>query len=359
MVDGTTGAVPEEFELAKLLHKLGKPVILVINKGDVKEVEENLYMFDRLGFKKSAVVSAQHGIGVGDMLDLVVENLPYKAVAVETEKPLKVVIIGKPNAGKSSLLNALLAEERAIVSDIAGTTREPITEKVTFYKEEMAITDTPGLRRKRGIDDLLEQLMVKKAFNELKDADIVLLVVDASAGTLADQELKLAFYAFERYKALIILFNKYDLVTPETQAELDFNLAPYDYLINKIKTIKISCKSGRNIGKVLSLIKGVADRYRQQFEADDLSVIFREALARRQLYYQGNKLVVYKAKQVKTAPITLVLFVNDTLFFGKSQIAYLDSALRKAHDLDGVPVKFIVRQNSKRIKKAAGKLIRG
>jgi GTP-binding protein len=359
MVDGTTGVVPEEFELTKLLHKLGKPVILVINKGDVKDVEENTYMFDRLGFNKSMVVSAQHGTGVGDLLDLVVENLPYKAAPVQVEKPLKVVIIGKPNAGKSSLLNALLEEERAIVSDVAGTTREPITEKVTFYKEEMAITDTPGLRRKRGIDDLLEQLMVKKAFNELKDADIVLLVIDASAGKLSDQELKLAFYSFERYKALIILFNKYDLVTPEIQAELDFNLAPYDYLINKIKTIKISCKSGRNIGKVLSLIKGVADRYRQQFEPEDLSAIFREALSRRQLYYQGNKLVVYKAKQVKTAPITIVLFVNDTLFFGKSQLAYLDSALRKAHNLEGVPVRFLVRQNSKRIKKAAGKLLIG
>lgn len=359
MVDGTTGPMPEEFELSKLLHKLGKPVILIINKGDVKDVEENIYMFHRFGFKKSMIVSAQHGTGVGDMLDVVVESLPFKAADIETESPLKVVIIGKPNAGKSSLLNALLQEERAIVSDLAGTTREPITEKVTFYKEDMAITDTPGLRRKRGIDDLLEQLMVKKAFNELKDADIVLLVVDASAGKLSDQELKLAFYAFERNKALIILFNKYDLVTPETQAELDFNLSPYNYLLDKIKTIKISCKSGRNIGKVLSLVKGVADRYRQQFESDDLSVIFREALTRRPLFYQSNKLVVYKAKQVKTAPITIVLFVNDPLFFGKSQLAYLDSALRKAHDLEGVPVKFLVRQNSKRIKKAAGKLISG
>jgi GTP-binding protein len=359
MVDGTTGAVPEEFEIGKLLHKLGKPVMLVINKGDVKEVEENAYLFDRLGFKDTTIVSAQHGFGVGDLLDTIVERLPYKSLPVATEQPLKVVIIGKPNAGKSSLLNALLNEERAIVSDIAGTTREPITERVTFYKEDMALTDTPGLRRKRGVDDLLEQLMVKKAFNELKDADIVLLVVDAAAGKLSDQELKLAFYAFERNKALIILFNKYDLVTPEIQADLDFNLAPYKYLITKIKTIKISCKSGRNIGKVLSLIKGVADRYRQQFESEDLTAIFREALMRRQLFYQGNKLVVYKARQVKTAPITIVLFVNDPLFFGKSQLSYLDSALRKAHDLEGVPVKFLVRQNSKRLKKAAGKLIRG
>lgn len=359
MVDGTTGAVPEEFELAKLLHKLGKPVILVINKGDVKEVGDNTYMFDRLGFKRSMVVSAQHGFGVGDLLDMIVENLPYKAAPEVIEKPLKVVIIGKPNAGKSSLLNALLQEERAIVSDIAGTTREPITEKVTFYKEDMALTDTPGLRRKRGVDDLLEQLMVKKAFHELKDADIVLLVIDACAGKLSDQELKLAFYAFERNKALIILFNKYDLVDEQIQGELDFNLAPYDYFLKKIKMLRISCKSGRNIGKVLAIVKGVADRYRQQFAQEDLSVLFREALSRRQLYYQGNKLVVYRAKQVKTAPITIVLFVNDPLFFGQSQLAYLDSALRKEHDLEGVPVKFIVRQNSKVIRKSAGKLISG
>lgn len=360
MVDGTTGPLPEEFELAKVLHKLGKKVILLINKGDVKEVEESTYQFARFGFAEQAVISAQHGVGVGDLLDTIVNQLPHKIVNPDDiQKPLKVVIIGKPNAGKSSLLNALLDQERAIVSDVAGTTREPITEKVTFYKEDMAITDTPGLRRKRGVDDLLEKLMVKRALHELKDADIVLLVVDAAQGALSDQELKLAFYAFERYKALVILFNKYDLVTQEQQATLDFNLAPYDYFLNKVKVIRISCKTGRNIGKVLSIVKGVADRYRQSFEQDELTALFKEALARRPLFYQGNRLVVYRARQVKTAPITMVVFVNDPLFFGQSQLGYLESVLRKQYDLEGVPVKFIVRQNSKRIKKSAGKLISG
>jgi GTP-binding protein len=355
MVDGSVGVTPEELEIAKLLHKLDKKVVLVVNKGDRPHVRDSVYLFDRLGFKMNIVVSAAHGHDVAELLDLIVEMLPHKIPMAETNEALKVVIIGKPNAGKSSLLNALVDEERAIVSDIPGTTREPITEKVTFYKEDMAITDTPGVRRKRGVTEQLEKIMVKRAFAELKDADIVLLVVDSSQGKLSDQELKLAFYAFEHHKALIILFNKYDLVDEHTQRELDFNLAPYDYFLKKIKNIRISCKSGKNIGKVLSIIKGVADRYKQQFSNDELSMLFKDALHRRQLFHQGNKLIVYKAKQIKTGPITIVLFVNDPTWFGPSQLGYFDNVMRKEYDLEGVPIKFIPRANSKNFQKNQSK----
>lgn len=356
MVDGAVGVIPEEQELAKVLHKLGKKVILVVNKGDVPATQENIYQFDRLGFKTIWTISAAHGHQVADLLDFIVESLPFHVTEVEKDEALKVVIIGKPNAGKSSLLNALLDAERAIVSDVAGTTREPITEKVTFYKEDMQITDTPGVRRKRGVTEQLEKMMVKRAFAELKDADIVLLVVDASQGKLSDQELKLAFYAFEHHKALIILFNKYDLVDEHIQRELDFNLVPYEYMLDKVKTIRISCKSGKNIGKVLSIIKGVADRYKQTFSEDELTMLFKDALFRRQLFHQGNRLIVHKVKQIKTAPITLVMFVNDPSWFGPSQLGYFDNVMRKAYDLEGVPIKFIPRaQNKSAIQKKQGK----
>ncbi len=355
MVDGSSGVVPEEQELAKLLHKLGKKVILVVNKGDVPQVREHMYQFDRLGFETIMLISAAHGHDVAELLDLIVEMLPFKVAEVEKDEALKVVIIGKPNAGKSSLLNALLDEERAIVSDVAGTTREPITENVTFYKEDMQITDTPGVRRKRGVTEQLEKMMVKRAFHELKEADIVLLVVDASQGKLSDQELKLAFYAFEHHKALVILFNKYDLVDEHIQRELDFNLVPYDFLLSKVQAIRLSCKSGKNVGKVLSIVKGVADRYKQKFSDDELSMLFRDALHRRQLFHQGNRLIVYKVKQIKTAPITLVMFVNDPTWFGPSQLGYFDNVMRKAYDLEGVPIKFIPRANSKSAQKSGKK----
>ena len=212
VVDGTVGVIPEEQELAKLLHKLGKPVVVAINKSDTKASREHMYEFERLGFKNILPISAAHGTAVGDLLDMVVEQLPTKVSMPEKDEAVKVVILGKPNVGKSSLLNALLNEERAIVAEVPGTTREPITEVVTFYKEDIAVTDTPGIRRKRGVKEELETLMVKRAFDALKDTDIALLMVDASEGALADQELKLAFYALEHHKALIILFNKNDLV---------------------------------------------------------------------------------------------------------------------------------------------------
>lgn len=347
VVDGTLGIMPQESELSKLLHKMDKQVIIVINKSDAKETEEHRYDFDRFGFKPVIAISAEHGFGVGDLLDLIVKMLPAKIATFQEEKRLKVAIIGKPNVGKSSLLNELLQEERAIVSPVAGTTREPITEKVTFYKENIDITDTPGVRRKRGVNDLLEVMMVKRALHALKATDIVLLVVDASEKELADQELKLAFYAFEHHKGLIILFNKYDLVDEEVQKALDFNLSPYNFFLDKVQTMRISCKTGKNIGKLLAIIKNVADRYNSQFSDDDLTFIFKEALRNRQLFHQGRPLIVGNVKQIKTAPITIVLYVNEPKWFGTSQLGYFDNVLRKAHSLEGVPVKLIVRKSKK------------
>lgn len=344
VVDGSVGIMQQEVDLAKLLHKINKPTIVVINKSDAKVSEEHRYDFDRFGFNPIIAVSAEHGYGIGDLLDLIVEQLPTKIANFEEEKSLKVAIIGKPNVGKSSLLNELLQEERAIVSPIAGTTREAITEKVTFYKENIDITDTPGVRRKRGVSETLELMMVKRALQALKAADIVLLVVDASEKAFADQELKLAFYAFEQHKGLIILFNKYDLVDEDLQRERDFNLSPYDYFLNKVQTMRISCKTGKNIGKLLSIIKNVADRYSSSFPNDDLTFLFKDALQHRQLFYQGNPLVVRNAKQIKTAPITIVLYVNEPAWFGQSQIAYFENVLRKAYPLEGVPIKFITRK---------------
>lgn len=344
VVDGISGIMQEELDLAKLVHKLNKTTILVINKSDIKETSDHLYQFDRLGFKADIVISAEHGHNVADLLDMIVATLPVKISHVQEEKTLQVAIIGKPNVGKSSLLNALLDEERAIVSPVAGTTREPISATVTFFKEDINITDTPGVRKKRGVTDALELLMVKRAMQTLKGTDIVLLVVDAADATLSDQELKLAFYAFEQYKALIILFNKYDLVDEEIQKELDFNLEPYEHLLDKVQLMRISCKTGKNIGKLLAIIKKVADRYTQSFANDELTKLFKQALAKKQLFHQSSPLFVYKAKQVKTAPITIVMHVNEPDWFGQSQLAFFENVLRQAYDLKGVPIRFITRK---------------
>jgi len=343
--DGTVGVLPEDQAIAKMLHRLGKKSIVVVNKIDSKLVQEHLYEFPKLGFFEIVNVSAQHGLGVGDLLDTIVKMLPSKEVYKEEERPAySVVLLGKPNVGKSSLLNLLLKKERAIVTDIPGTTREPIAERIVFYKEDIQLVDTPGIRRKRAIDEPIEVLMVKSALRATEDADIVLLLIDASQGVLADQEIKLAFYAFtERYKALILLFNKQDLVDEEMREQLNYSLQEYDFFLKKIARLDISCKTKKNIGRIMSLVQKVWERHSKQFSDEEIGILFKEALYTKPLFHKTGRLRLYAVRQIRTAPITLLLVVNRSQWFGPSQLGFFENILRKKFDLQGVPVRFVVR----------------
>ncbi|HLJ31794.1 MAG TPA: ribosome biogenesis GTPase Der [Candidatus Babeliales bacterium] len=344
VVDGKVGLVTEDREIAQLLHKHGKTVLLLINKADVSQSEENLYEFEGLGFSESCFISAAHGKNIADLLDLIMKHLP-QPLLVEVEEPAyKVMLLGKPNVGKSSLMNLLLEKERAIVSPEAGTTREALAERVTFYQEDIQISDTPGVRRMRSVTEPLEGMMVQKTMQALKGSDIVLLLIDASAQAVVDQELKLAFYAFDsQYKALIILFNKSDLIDESTKARFDHALSAYDFFLKKIITLNISCKTGKNVGKILPAVKELWDRYSRQFNQNELTQLFKEASVRRPLYHNGNLLQFHSAHQINTAPVTIVMHVNQPTWFGESQLAYYEKVLRQEYDLRGTPIKFIVR----------------
>lgn len=344
VVDGESGLVTEDREIAQLLHKHGKKVILVINKADIKETAENRYDFEGLGFSKSCFISAAHGKNIVDLLELIVDNLS-EPLLVEIENPAyKVMLLGKPNVGKSSLMNLLLQKERAIVSPEAGTTREALVERVTFYQEDIQLSDTPGVRRMRSVTEPLEDMMVQSTMQALKDSDIVLLLIDASAECVVDQELKLAFYAFDsQYKALMILFNKSDLIEEATKARFDQALSEYDFLLKKIVTLNISCKTGKNVSKILPAVNELWERYSRKFNQNELTQLFKEASVRRPLYHNKNLLIFHSAHQIDTAPITIVLHVNEPTWFGQSQLAYYEKVLRQKYDLRGVPVKFIVR----------------
>lgn len=345
MCDGTTGLLPEDREIASVLHKSGKDVIVVVNKVDSKDSSEYEHEFAQLGFAHIIPLSAQHGTGIGDVLDTIVQILPPTSAAQEDEHRVpKVAIIGKPNVGKSSLLNLLLNKDRVLVADYPGTTREPISEKISFYKEDIQFTDTPGIRRKRAVDEPLETLMVKRAFSAIDDADIVLLMVDGSEHALADQELKLAFYAFENQKALAILFNKNDLVDEEGKEDLEVSLDEYKFFIKNVPTVTISCKTGKNVGRVLPLVSSLWERYTQQFADEKLTILFKEALRYKPLYVNGSMLSVRAVKQVKTGPITLLLVVNEPKWFGDSQLKFFDNVMRRHYNLTGVPIRFFVRK---------------
>ncbi len=346
MVDGTVGIVPEDREIATYLHKIGKPVILVVNKMDSKTAQEQLYEFERLGFASIIPLSAEHGRGIEDLLDVIIELLPERPAHHEETEPLfKVMLLGKPNVGKSSLMNSLLKEERSLVSEIPGTTREAVSEQIMFYKEAIELTDTPGIRRKRAVSGELEPLMVKSAFHALKKTDIVVLLIDGSSHTLVDQELKLAFYAFsEQYKALILLINKQDLITDVSKQDLDRSFEYYHFLLKKIPVLQISCKTGKNVGRVMPLIQEVWKRASQKLDDSVLAKLFIGALTEKPLYHKTHLLRLIKVRQLKSAPITIELLVNEPDWFGESQLTFFENILRSEYDMIGVPVKFVVKK---------------
>ena len=346
MCDGKVGILPEDRELSKFLHKLGKTIFLVVNKVDAHVSKEYEHEFQQLGHKYIYPLSAQHGTGIVELLEKIVNTLATQPLIKKIPAlQCRVVILGKPNVGKSSLMNMLIKQERAIVTDVPGTTREAISERIQFYKAVIQLTDTPGIRKKRAVTEPLENLMVKSAFSALKDADIVLLVVDATEGKISDQELKLMFYAFgQKYKAIILLFNKQDIIDEYAQETLKLNLEQYDYFIKKIVRLDISCKTSKNVGRILSLIEKVWGRYSQTFSDEELTQLLKEALQKKPLYRQEQMLHVYSARQIKTAPITILLRVNKPKFFESSQLAFFERILRGAYELRGVPIRFVIRK---------------
>lgn len=350
LVDGKTGPLIEDIEISKLLHRLEskKPIILAINKSDTKEAQDNFYEFYQLGFDNMIAVSAEHGKGVNDLLDKVVQLMPDNKTKEAVEPAFKVSFIGKPNVGKSSLMNLLLKQERTLVSDIPGTTREAIAENIMFYQEAIELTDTPGIRRKRVVKDEIETLMVKSSFNALKNSDIIVLLIDGASSSLVDQELKLAFYAFEKqYKSLILVINKSDLLTEQNKSDLQNCFKYYNHLIKKIPVLEISCKTGKNVGKLLPLIKKTWDNYSQRFSDNALTRLFIDSGIKKPLYHKKQLLKIYKVRQVRTAPVTIELVVNTVEWFKEAQLGYFENIMRTTYDLLGAPIKFLVKKEPK------------
>lgn len=346
VVDGAAGITQEDQDLNKFIIKLKKPVLLVINKDDSKIARERLYEFRRLGHSLIFPISALHGTGIADLLEEMANQaklLPAKAV--EEKSKYNVVLLGKPNTGKSSLMNALLERERSIVSDIPGTTREAVSEPIKFYKETIMVTDTPGVRRKRGVTETLETMMVKSAFRAVEHADIVLLLMDGSAGKLSDQELKLACYVFEQeHKSLMILINKEDLIDEQTRAALEHDMTQYNFILKHVPILYISCKTGKNIGKIVPAVDELYQRSIAQFSDAELTQLFKQELEKRHLFYQEQELILQKAKQIKSNPMIITLFVNWPEAFGPSQLAFFENIFRAHYDLKGVPVKMVPRK---------------
>ena len=344
--DFQVGITDEDKQIARVLLKKNKPVFLAVNKADTLEVDVELYNFAKLGIKNMFAVSAQHARGVGDLLDAVVEMIKQEKIsnAPDENPSFRATIIGKPNAGKSSLMNLLVKQDFSIVSSQEGTTREAVRKIVGFNKDAFELIDTAGIRRQSGVDSNIENLMVKNSLSAVRNSHLVILMINVEEPYLTSQDLKLADYVFQEGASLIILFNKTDLLTDETRAQLDYSLEEYDYLLKKIETLNISCKDNKNVGKVLSLVYKVWQRSLQRMSQEYLTSLFLDELNKRPIYKNGIRMSLFSARQVCASPIRIELLVKNKQLCTDQHLAFFENVLRKAKNFKSVPIFFYVNQ---------------
>lgn len=345
--DAKNGLIEQDRRFAKMLHKSKKPVFLLLNKADnTTAFAENQYEFQALGFDNVFPVSAIHATGISELIDAICQTVESVEVKEEEEPSYKVAILGKPNVGKSSLLNLLLKTERSIVSDIAGTTREAISQTVSFHKEMVELTDTPGVRRQKKVDDPLEEEMVKRSFISVRQADIILLMIDSTEGKLSDQDLKLMFYAYEQKTSIILIFNKTDILTQEVKDMLLYDMKRYDFFLKKVRILWTSCKSEKNVGNVLKEIQKARQRRLQKFDPVGVDELVKTSLIRRPLYHKRQLLKVLNVKILESSRRvpTFILYVNYPEWFGPTQLGYIENQLRRKYDLLGCPVELLLRK---------------
>lgn len=342
--DIKTGVIQEDLHIAKMLHKTKKPVVLLINKCDNRNaLVENEPDFLKLGFKDMILISGIHGTGMSSLLEKIIEELPESTE--EIEKPsYKIVIIGKPNVGKSSLMNLLIQAERSIVSNIAGTTREAVSETIFYLSDLIQVTDTAGVRKKSSINESLETLMAKSSLQSIRQANVVVLMVDASQGAISDQELKLLFYAYELKKPLIVIFNKTDLLDDYTRMQLKDDLDRYDFILKKLPVLHISCLTKKNVNKILLEVKSLVERCTTQINSSEINETIKGELERKPLYHNRTLLRVFKIRAVVDAEIpTFILHVNHPTWFGPTQIGFIENTIRQHYNLKGCPMEFIIK----------------
>lgn len=347
VVDVKQGLVDADMQVANILRKAQKPVVLVVNKVDnMTKQNFDVYEFYNLGLGEPIPISAGQILGLGDMLDEVVKYFPDKILQVEEDDSIKVAIIGKPNAGKSSLINRIIGEERLIVSDIAGTTRDAVDSPVIINNQKYIFIDTAGMRRKSKVEDGIERYSIIRAVSAIERCDVAVLIIDASEG-ITDQDTKIAGIAHERGKASIIAVNKWDKIEKDDktmnkfvkQIENELKYMPYAPMLF------ISALTGQRVNRLFEMIKMVSENHALRISTGLLNDIIIEATAINQPPSdKGKALKIYYITQVSVKPPTFVLFVNDRALMHFSYQRYLENQLRDAFGFKGTPIHFIVRE---------------
>lgn len=346
LVDGRAGLTPLDRVIAEKLHKTGNKVLLAINKIDTIKQQDAMYEFYELGTEHMHIISSEQGLGLGDMLDTVIELLPEQSEHSFEDEALKIAIIGKPNVGKSSLVNRLLNEQRMIVSDIPGTTRDSID---TYYErngKKYVLIDTAGIRRQRSIVEKVERYSVLRTYDAIDRAEVCLFLIDATEG-VTEQDTKIIGYAHDNHKASIIAVNKWDLIDKDNSSTREFEIKirtklafmPYAPLIF------ISVKTGQRVDKLFSLIDKIDENYSFRVRTGVLNEIVRDAVAMSPPPTdKGNRLKIYYATQVATRPPKILFYVNDPEMMHFSYLRYLENQIRRNFPWEGVPILFDVRK---------------
>ncbi|MCR5271428.1 MAG: ribosome biogenesis GTPase Der [Lachnospiraceae bacterium] len=347
LVDVKQGLQDADDKVALMLRKSKKPVVLVVNKVDSFEKQmADTYEFYNLGIGEPVAISASSMLGIGDMLDEVVKHFPNPNDEEKEDERPRIAIIGKPNVGKSSLINKLAGENRAIVSDIAGTTRDAIDSVVKCNGKEYVFIDTAGLRRKNKVKEELERYSIIRAVTAVEKADVVLIMIDATEG-VTEQDAKIAGIAHDRGKGIIILVNKWDAVekNDKTLNEHTKNIREVLSFMPYAEILFISVKSGQRIGKIYEMIDMVLENNAMRVGTGVLNEILAEAVAMQQPPSdKGKRLKIYYITEVAVKPPTFVLFVNDKELMHFSYTRYIENRIRETFGFRGTSLKFIIRE---------------
>lgn len=347
MVDVKQGLQDADAKVADMLRRSHKPVVLVVNKVDnFEKYMADVYEFYNLGIGEPHAISAANQLGMGDMLDEVISHFGDAGMEEEEDDRIRVAIVGKPNVGKSSLINKMLGENRLIVSDIAGTTRDAVDTPVKHNGKEYIFIDTAGLRRKNKIKEELERFMIVRTVSAVERADIVVLVIDAVEG-VTEQDAKIAGIAHERGKAVIIAVNKWDAVEKDNKTVNQYtdrirNILSY---MPYAEITFISAATGQRLPKLFDLIDMVAENHAMRVGTGVLNEIMAEAVALQQPPSdKGKRLRLYYITQASVKPPTFVIFVNDKELMHFSYTRYIENKIREAFGFKGTPLKFIIRE---------------
>lgn len=345
MVNGREGVTLADEHVAKILYKTKKPVVLAVNKIDNPDMREMIYDFYSLGFGDPFPISGSHGLGLGDLLDEVAKHFPKEDEEHYDENVIKFSLIGRPNVGKSSLVNAFLGDERVIVSDVAGTTRDAIDSSYEYDGQEYVIIDTAGMRKKGKVYESTEKYSVLRALRAIERSDVVLVVLNGEEG-IQEQDKKIAGYAHQAGKAVIIVMNKWDTVEKDekTMNEKTKEIREQFQFLDYAPIVFVSAKTKKRVHSLLPVINRVSENHSMRIQSSILNEVISDAVARNPAPTdKGRRLRIYYVTQVAIKPPTFVVFVNDPELMHFSYERFLENRIRETFDFEGTPIKLITR----------------